>query len=68
MSDAAHHQMEAVGDLNSIGRTLPRTFGKRAGSVTRDHLYTGMILQPACQGRRTRIRKQLKWAIGAKVD
>ena len=60
--------MEAVCDLNSIWRPLPRTFGKRARPVTRDDLDTGMILQPTGQGRRTRIGKHLERSIGAKVN
>ena len=28
MSDAAHHEMEAVSDLNRIGRALPGAFGE----------------------------------------
>jgi hypothetical protein len=32
------------------------------------HLDAGMVLQPGSERRRTRIRKHLKWAIGAEVD
>ena len=55
MSDAAHHQVKAVGDLDGIGRALPGTFGKRAGAITRDHLNAGMVLQPGSEGCRTGI-------------
>jgi hypothetical protein len=60
--------VKAVGDLNRIWRSLPGTFSKRAGPITRDNLDAGMSLEPRSEGRRTRIRKHLKWAIGAEVD
>src|SRR6266545_7082382 len=61
------HQVKANGNLDGIGRPLPRTFGKRASPVTRDDLHTGVILQPGRQGRGTGVGKQLKRSIGAKV-
>src|SRR5689334_22222716 len=68
MSDAAHHQMKAVSDLNRIWRSLPRTFSKRAGTVARDDLHTRMRLKPGGEGGGTGIGKQLEWAIRAEID
>jgi hypothetical protein len=62
------HQMEAVGDLNRVGRTLGRAFGKRTSTVTRDDLYARMGLEPGCKRGGIGIRQQLKWPIGTEIN
>jgi hypothetical protein len=39
-------QMPTVGDLHSLGRGLPRSFGISIGTVTTDNGDTRMIQQP----------------------
>lgn len=60
--------MEAVGNLNCIGRALPRAFGERAGTITRDHLNAGMISATRKRGLSHWHRAVTPWAIGAEVD
>jgi hypothetical protein len=44
-------QVPAIGDLGSLGRTLPGAVGVDAGAVTGDHLDAWVTLKPAGQGR-----------------
>jgi hypothetical protein len=62
------HEMEAVSNLDRVGRTLCGAFGKRASTITRDNRHTRMGLQPGREGRGTGIGKQLKWPPGTEVN
>jgi hypothetical protein len=44
-------QVPAIGDLDSLGCTLPGAIGVGASAVTGDHLDAWMTLEPAGQGR-----------------
>ena len=46
-ADAAHQQVEAIGDLDGIGGALASAFRIRLGAIAHDDLDTGMLLQPS---------------------
>jgi hypothetical protein len=52
-------QVPAVGDLDRIPGTLPRTIGIGAAAIATDDLNTGMRLKPCGERRSLRIRQQI---------
>src|SRR5215216_5396453 len=62
------HQMQAVGDLNGVRRSLARALGKRTSPVTRNDLHPRMGLEPGRKPGGIRIRQQLKWPIGTEIN
>jgi hypothetical protein len=68
VSEAAHHQVKAVGDLNGVWGALRGAVGKRTSPITCDDLHARMSLQPGREGRGAGIGKQLERLVGAEID
>jgi hypothetical protein len=51
--------VEAIGNLDGIGRALTRTVGVGAGTIAADHVDAGVLTQPGCQALGRAVRQQL---------
>ncbi len=52
-------QVPAVGDLNSLWRTMVHSIRGGAGAVTRDDRDTGVLAKPTCQRFRLSVRQKV---------
>ncbi|SEF14826.1 hypothetical protein SAMN05444161_9071 [Rhizobiales bacterium GAS191] len=61
-------QVEAIGDLPRLWRTLARTLGVKPGAVTADNFDLWVPLEPLGGGSRRAIRKQVNHSPAFQVD
>jgi hypothetical protein len=67
-ADAAHEQMEPVGDLHGLRCTRTGTLGVGAGAVAADDLDLGMLLEPGTQRRRLAVGQQVDDFMAFQID
>lgn len=61
-------QVPAVGDLNSLWRTLAHSIRVGAGAVTCDDLDTGVLAEPTCQRFGLSVRQKVNDLVALQVD
>jgi hypothetical protein len=66
-ADAAHAEMEPIGNLDSLGRALPSAFGVRAGAIAHDDLNTRVVPQPVGEDVGCSIVEQVNRTVGLEV-
>ena len=61
-------QVPAVSDLDRVRGALPCAVGVGAGPVPADHLGSGVLAQPVCEGIRLAVAQQVHRLAGLRVD
>ena len=61
-------QVPAVSDLDRVRGALPCAVGVGAGPVPADHLGSGVLAQPVCEGVRLAVVQQVHRLAGLRVD
>lgn len=63
-----HQQMPPIGYLERLGCTLSRSLRIGSGTITTDHFYTRMCLEPSSERIRLAIRQKIGHPSAFQID
>ena len=66
--DQVVYEVEAVGDLDRVGRALPRAVAVRAAAIPADDLHPRVRREPRREGGRLAVGQQVDHAPPLQVD